>query len=88
MIKNHHKNIKSQIIDEEKVAVITVTSSGIGFETALAFAREGYYTYATMRDTSKGDKIKEISQKENLKINILELDVDKDDSVKIAIKQV
>ena len=66
MIKNHHKNTKSQIIDEEKVAVITGTSSGIGFETALAFAREGYYTYATMRDTSKGDKIKEISNEKNI----------------------
>ena len=45
----------------EKVAVVTGTSSGIGFETALALAREGYYTYATMRDTAKSDKIKELS---------------------------
>ena len=88
MIKKIPKNAKSQTANGEKVTVITGTSSGIGFETALAFAREGYYTYATMRDTSKGDKIKEISQKENLKIEVLELDVDKEDSVKIAIKQI
>ena len=72
----------------EKIVVITGTSTGIGFETALAFAREGYFTYATMRDVSKGDKIKEIAQKENLKIDVLELDVHKKDSVKIAIKQI
>ena len=54
----------------EKIVVITGTSTGIGFETALAFAREGYFTYATMRDVSKGDKIKEIAQKENLKIDV------------------
>ena len=88
MIKKVPKNAKSQTANGEKVTVITGTSSGIGFETALAFAREGYYTYATMRDTSKGDKIKETSQKENLKIEVLELDVDKEDSVKIAIKQI
>ena len=61
MIKKVPKNAKSQTANGEKVIVITGTSSGIGFETALAFAREGYYTYATMRDTSKGDKIKETS---------------------------
>jgi len=88
VIKKVPKNAKSQTANGEKVTVITGTSSGIGFETALAFAREGYYTYATMRDTSKGDKIKETSQKENLKIEVLELDVDKEDSVKIAIKQI
>ena len=72
----------------EKTAVITGTSTGIGFETALALAREGYYTYATMRDITKGDKIKEIAQKENLKINVLKLDVENESSVKSAIKQI
>jgi len=72
----------------EKVAVVTGSSSGIGFETSLALAREGYFTYATMRDTTKSNKIKEIAQKENLKINVLELDVDDEKSVKSAIAQI
>jgi len=72
----------------EKVAIVTGTSSGIGFETSLALAREGYFTYATMRDTTKSNKIKEIAQKENLKISILELDVDDENSVKTAIAQI
>ena len=72
----------------EKVAVVTGASSGIGFETALALAREGYHTYATMRDTTKSDKIKELGQKDGLKISVLELDVDNDDSVKVTIKKI
>jgi len=72
----------------EKVAIVTGTSSGIGFETALVLAKEGYLTYATMRDTTKSGKIKEIAQKENLKINVLELDVDDENSVKDAIAHV
>jgi len=72
----------------EKIAVITGASSGIGFETVLALAREGYYTYATMRDITKSDKIKEIKQKENLKIDVLELDVDNENSAKTAIRQI
>ena len=72
----------------EKVAVVTGASSGIGFETALALAREGYHTYATMRDTTKSDKIKELGEKDGLKISVLELDVDNDDSVKVAIKKI
>ena len=72
----------------EKVAVVTGTSSGIGFETALALAREGYYTYATMRDTAKSDKIKELGKKDNLKISVLELDVDDESSVKNAIQKI
>jgi len=72
----------------ENVAVVTGTSSGIGFETALALASEGYYTYATMRDTTKGDKLKELASKENLKIDVLELDVDNENSAKTAIKHI
>ena len=72
----------------EKVAVVTGTSSGIGFETALALAREGYYTYATMRDITKSDKIQELAKKESLKIDVIELDVDDENSVKTAIQKI
>ena len=72
----------------EKVAIVTGCSSGIGFETALDLAREGYFTYATMRNTKKGDTSKEIAKKENLKIETLELDVDKESSVKNAINKI
>ena len=40
----------------KKVAVVTGSSTGIGFETSLLLARNGFYTYATMRDTFKSDK--------------------------------
>jgi len=72
----------------EKIAVVTGSSSGIGFETALALAREGYYTYATMRDTKKGNPIKEAAKKENLNLEVLELDVDNDLTVQAAINKI
>ena len=72
----------------EKIAVVTGSSSGIGFETALALAREGYHTYATMRDTKKGNQITEIAKKENLKLEVIELDVDKDKTVQDAINKI
>ena len=49
----------------DKVALVTGCSSGIGFETALALARDGYHTFASMRDTKKGTKIQEIAKKES-----------------------
>jgi NAD(P)-dependent dehydrogenase (short-subunit alcohol dehydrogenase family) len=70
----------------DKVAIVTGSSSGIGFETALALAREGYYTYATMRDTKKGDKILDIAKKENLQVRVVELDVNNDSSTKKAVE--
>lgn len=72
----------------DKVALVTGCSSGIGFETALALARDGYYTYASMRDTKKGAKIQEIAKKENLGISVIQLDVDKTESIESAIKQI
>jgi len=72
----------------EKIALITGCSSGIGFETALALARANFFTFATMRDTSKADKIQEIAKKENLSLEIVQLDVDKEDSIKSAVKKI
>ena len=72
----------------EKVAVVTGSSSGIGFETSLALAREGYFTFATMRDIKKADAVKKIAEQENLPLKVIELDVDNEDSVENAIKSI
>ena len=72
----------------EKVALVTGSSSGIGFETALALARENYFTFATMRNTGKAGKIQEIAKKENLNLEVIELDVDKEESIKSAVKKI
>ena len=72
----------------EKVALVTGSSSGIGYETSLALAREGYFTYATMRDLKKEAVIKKIAEEENLPLKVIELDVDNDDSVQNAVRTI
>ncbi len=72
----------------DKVALVTGCSSGIGLETALALAQEGYHTFASMRDTKKSAKIQEIAKKQNLPISVIALDVDKPESIESAIKQI
>jgi NAD(P)-dependent dehydrogenase (short-subunit alcohol dehydrogenase family) len=71
-----------------KVALVTGSSSGIGFETSLLLARKGFYTYATMRNLNKSLKIKEIAEKENLPLEVLQLDVTDEKSVKDAVRQI
>ncbi len=58
-----------------RTIVITGCSSGIGLETALAFARAKDRVYATMRDLSRGDKLLAAAKQEDLTLNVLELDV-------------
>ena len=72
----------------EKIALVTGSSSGIGLETSLSLARNGFYTFATMRDLKKSEKIKEKIENENLTMEILELDVDNDQSVNTAVKTI
>ena len=74
--------------DANKVAVVTGSSSGIGYETSLALAREGFLTYATMRNLEKGSGIKSVSDKENLPIKIMQLDVTDGASVSKAVQSI
>jgi NAD(P)-dependent dehydrogenase (short-subunit alcohol dehydrogenase family) len=70
------------------VAIVTGSSSGIGFETSLLLARNGFFTYATMRNLGKSNKIIELKQKEKLPLEVLKLDVTDDESVKEAIEKI
>src|SRR5690348_8659579 len=76
------------MIHNKKIAVVTGCSTGIGFETCLALAHEGYLTYATMRDVKKSKEIERIAHDKNLHIKIIEMDVNKDDSVNDAIEKI
>ena len=64
-----------------KVAVVTGSSSGIGFETSLLLARNQFKTYATMRNLNKSTELLEIAAKENIPLKVIPLDVNDDTSV-------
>jgi NAD(P)-dependent dehydrogenase (short-subunit alcohol dehydrogenase family) len=76
------------MVSNQKVSILTGGSSGIGLETALTLARNGYFTYATMRNPEKDAPIKNALKKENLPIKVIQLDVIDDESLKNAIDQV
>lgn len=65
--------------------LITGTSKGIGFETALAFARAGYHVHATMRNPSGSPELSEMAAQESLPVNVTAMDVDSDESVRAGI---
>ena len=75
---------------EKEVAVVTGASTGIGFETSLALARNGFHTYATMRklEEGKSNQIMNIAKNENLPLQAIQLDVDNDKSVLDAINKI
>ena len=72
----------------QSVALVTGSSSGIGFETSLLLARNGYHTYASMRNLGKSKTITEIANREKLPLSVIQLEVDDDKSVKDAIYRI
>jgi len=71
----------------DKVAIITGCSSGIGLETAIHLTKNGFRVFATMRNLEKADSLKKRAESENLNIEISQLDVTDDLSVKNAVSQ-
>ena len=72
----------------KNVALVTGSSSGIGFETALLLARNGFHTYASMRNLEKSKGITQITSKEKLPLQVVQLDVNDDASVKEAVDKI
>jgi NAD(P)-dependent dehydrogenase (short-subunit alcohol dehydrogenase family) len=74
----------------QKVAVVTGSSSGMGYETSLILARNGFHTYASMRklDGDGSKQITDIAKNENLPLEVIQLNVNNDNSVTEAINRI
>jgi NAD(P)-dependent dehydrogenase (short-subunit alcohol dehydrogenase family) len=76
----------------ETIAVVTGSSTGIGYETSLMLARNGFHTYATIRKVDGGaggsKQIIDIAKNENLPLQVIQLDVNNDKSVTDAINRI
>jgi NADP-dependent 3-hydroxy acid dehydrogenase YdfG len=70
------------------VAVVSGSSSGIGLQTSLTLARNGFLTYATMRNLKKAETVNKLSDKEKISIKVIQLDVTDDKSVYDAIQTI
>ncbi|WP_406404134.1 SDR family oxidoreductase [Streptomyces sp. NBC_00879] len=68
-----------------KVVLITGTSSGIGRATAVATAKAGWRTVATLRDTGRADALRKAAADAGVELDIRQLDVTDEASVAAAI---
>ncbi len=73
---------------QKRTALITGCSSGIGFETAVLLAKNGFYTFATVRNPQKSFELQEIANKNKLPLDLLSLDVRDEKSVKCAVNTI
>jgi NAD(P)-dependent dehydrogenase (short-subunit alcohol dehydrogenase family) len=80
-MKKQHETPTEKIDNERKVAVVTGSSSGIGYATALRLARNGYLTFATMRNPEKGSDLIEAAKNEGLPIQVEQLNITDSDSI-------
>lgn len=75
-------------LSDKKVVLITGTSTGIGYSLALTFAKAGFQTIATMRNTDKAKGLLDAAAKENVHLDIRQLDVCNDESVAFCVNEV
>lgn len=73
-----------------KTVLITGTSSGIGLAAAVATARAGWHTVATMRDTSRADALTKAAAEAGVSglVQVKRLDVTDADSVAACVAEV
>lgn len=78
---------KKSIIMKKNI-LITGTSTGVGLESAILFAKNNYKVYATMRNLNKAENLKKKIEEENLDIELLPLDVTNIESIESAVNMI
>ncbi|MFA7761924.1 SDR family NAD(P)-dependent oxidoreductase [Streptomyces sp. NRRL S-448] len=71
-----------------RTVLITGTSSGIGLAAAIAAARAGWRTVATLRDTGRADALLKAAAEAGVELDIRQLDVVDEASVVAAVEGV
>src|SRR5262245_3145135 len=70
------------------IAVVTGTSTGIGYATSLHLARAGYRVFAGMRNLAKSSALVADAAKERLPVDVIELDVTSAESMDAAFAKI
>lgn len=71
----------------KRTVLVTGCSSGIGLATCHVLSLNNFMTYGTVRNLSKAKKIQDLINRENLSLKILRLDVNDNQSIKLAVKK-
>jgi NAD(P)-dependent dehydrogenase (short-subunit alcohol dehydrogenase family) len=72
----------------KRTVLVTGCSSGIGLATCHVLSRNNFLTYGTVRNLSKAKKIQDLINRESLPLKILQLDVNDNQSIKLAVKRI
>lgn len=71
-----------------KVALVTGASSGLGMHVAVMLAKQGYTTYATMRNTAKQDALLALAAEQSVSLQVKTLDVQSSASVNTCVDEI
>jgi NAD(P)-dependent dehydrogenase (short-subunit alcohol dehydrogenase family) len=71
-----------------KVALVTGTSTGVGMHLSVMLAKQGYSTYATMRNLDKKDALLQLAQESEVEIVVKQLDVQDSASVQNCVDEI
>jgi NAD(P)-dependent dehydrogenase (short-subunit alcohol dehydrogenase family) len=74
-------------------ALVTGSSTGFGYLTSITLARRRHRVFASMRDVgtrnaAAADSLRRLADEEGLRLEVLDLDVRDDDSVRAAVEHV
>lgn len=71
-----------------KNAVVTGTSSGIGLSSCITLAKAGYRVFAGMRNLTKSDELTQAAEQAGVTVELLELDINDEQSLTSAFAKV
>jgi len=71
-----------------KVALVTGTSTGVGLHLSVLLAKEGYTTYATMRNLDKKNALLQLAEDAGVAVQIKQLDVQDFENIQKCVDEI